>query len=530
MEIDQGSTPDDMEKLEWDEFEPTTSSGAEIRQSEQTSEDDSLYYYYAKTFENTGEFLAHSQLECCASCRAQDPHLFDSDMMTPLHYAAAWGHADCVRILLEHNAPINVVNSVGYTPLHVGAGSVEVVRLLIKHGALINAKTLSDGKTALHLAIESRCQEAAHVILQTNVNINETDDDNETPLMTAIVCGLLPLAKELIERGARLNLQDKLDRTALYYAVVGRHLGIAQMLLERGARRLTAQHLLHRCVRYNDRPLVELLIRYGDGLCVRDEDNHTPILVAIHQQLPGMLSYLLDVAEQHKQQGIYSDCQEQGLLLFAVQNIVDVKSFQAVLRVLLAKLESARRDLYSSYAPTIVCGLIYCQTPLSRAINLQHLDIAELLIQEGCNLAQICREHVVNELRSNCSPRSLAFGRLLHHAGFKFPHKQRASPCSWSRQRLQFEQQMSQLGSQPQTLQSLARQSIRQRLLLQLQRRPELQRKYRPTGEQSTLALIVNELCIPAVLKGYLSHYADLPAVKDIEEEVNGRSLWDMGM
>ncbi|EDW78177.2 uncharacterized protein Dwil_GK24150 [Drosophila willistoni] len=507
------STPDGMEKLEWiDEFE-SCAENTGVGPGGTISDDSLLYHYYAKTFENTGEFLT----QCCASCREQDPHVYDTDLATPLHYAAFWGHEECVRILLEHNAPINVVNSEGYAPLHVGAGFPQVTRLLIKHGALVNAKTLSDGKTALHVAIESRSLESAELLLQTNININDTDDGGETPLMTAIACNLLDLARELIERGARINLQDKDNHTALLYAVTGRHKDMARLLLERGARRLASQHLLHLCVIHNDLDLVKLLLHYGDSLCVRDADNLTPIMVAIHHQLPKMLDYLLDVAEQHRRLGNYMESQDEGLLLFAIQQIADVQEFKCILRVLLAKLASARKDLYGSCAPTIVCGLIYCRTPLSRAINVHRLDLAEFLIREGCNLAQICREHVVNELRSNCSHRSLAFGRLLCNAGFQFPHKKRPLPKDWPLPRLQFENEMSLLGTQPRSLQSLARLTIRQRLQHALQHNPKLQLQYLPTQERSTLGRMVDEFAIPATLKLYLSDFAELPRVSGIE-------------
>ncbi|KAH8374286.1 ankyrin repeat domain-containing protein 17 [Drosophila serrata] len=507
--LDIERTPEGMEKLEWvDEFEncsENVGSGG--------SEDSQLYQYYAKTFESTGEFLS----QCCPSCREQDPHLYDADLATPLHYAACWGHEECVRILLEHNAPINVVNSEGYTPLHTGAGFAGVTKLLIQHGALVNAKTLSDGKTALHLAIENKSRESARLLLQTNININETDDEGETPLMTAIACSLVDLAEELMERGARINLQDKQNHTALLYAVRGRHSQLAKLLLERGARRLASQHLLHLAVEFNNRMLVELLLQYGESLSVRNEDNHTPIMVAIHLQCPDMLEYLLNAAEEHRRLGLYTDAQDQGLVLFAVQQIVIVEKFIGILRVLLAKLPSAREDLYGTCAPTIVCGLIYCQTPLSRAINLYHLELAEFLIHEGCNLAQICREHVVNELRSNCSARTLAFARLLCNAGFQFPHKKRDLPKDWPPARVEFEREMSLFGTQPRSLQSITRVVIRKHLLKSLRTRLDVQQKYLATQKRSALGRIIDEFDIPAALKLYLSDFADLAKVRTIE-------------
>ncbi|ALC38245.1 CG9121 [Drosophila busckii] len=518
METD--STPDGMEKLEWvDEFE-----GAECDEhsDEHSAEDDGgLYHYYAKTFENTGAFLT----ECCVRCRHQDPHLYDTELTTPLHYAAAWGHDKCVAILLKHQAPINVVNSEGYTPLHVGAGFVEVTRLLIKHGALINAKTLSDGKTALHLAIENRAPDSAQLLLENNVNVNDTDDEGGTPLMLAIVCDLHPLSFELLERGARINLQDKHGYTALYYAVTGRHVKLAKLLLERGARRLPGHHLLHHCISAHpdDRELVSLLLQHGESLSVRDRDNLTPIMLAIHQQLPELLSFLLDQAEQQRRLGLYNAAQDEGLLLFAVQQIEDVRIFRRVLRVLLAKLPSARLELYGSQASTLFCGFTYSATPLARAISLQRLDIAQLLLREGAHLGQL-QVQLMHDLCTNGQPQLLAFAELLVNAGLKFPPP--SEPPG------PLEQQLRQLSTVPRTLQSLSRQVIRQRLLEQLQQpQSMLHVNYAATEQSSALARIVDaQLCVPNTLKIYLSKFSDLPQMRGTQHNgqmINAPESWD---
>lgn len=513
------STPDGMEKLEWvDEFEGESWSENSNGEGGEgggngATEDSQLYHYYAKTFENTGEFF----MQCCPNCRQQDPHLYDSNLVTPLHYAAAWGHSECVAVLLKHQAPINMVNSEGYSPLHVGAGFVEVTRLLIKHGALVNAKTLSDGKTALHLAIENRCTQSAQLLLQTNVNINESDDEGETPLMLAIICSLHEIAVELINRGARINLEDKRGNTALYFAALGRHLLLAQLLLDRGARRLPSHHLLHHCVgpQAADHAMVKLLLENGESLSVRDCDNCTPIMLAIHHQLPKTLAYMLDQAEKQRRQGLYTAAHDEGLLLFAVQQIDDLKEFTSILRILLAKLPSARRDLYRFKAPTLVCGFVYSETPLARAISLQRLDIAQLLIREGCNLSQLSAEFVVEDLSTVKSIHSLAFVQLLAQAGLKFPLPIERRPTDIRPTSKEIEQELRKLYTQPRSLQSLSRQVIRQQLLLSLRQQTSLHQQYPPTEQSSTLARIVDEeLSIPMTLKKYISEYSELPTIR----------------
>lgn len=55
---------------------------------------------------------------------------------TPLHAAAFSGHVDCVKLLLSHDAPVDVADESGCTPLMMAAarGRVGVVGMKMSHG------------------------------------------------------------------------------------------------------------------------------------------------------------------------------------------------------------------------------------------------------------------------------------------------------------------------------------------------------------------------------------------------------------
>ena len=94
---------------------------------------------------------------------------FDSEGEAPLHKAARKGHYDAVKIILEHQVPVdstteyrtnnfedmNMLNTkTSFTALHlaVRGGHLELVKFLIDSGADIEAKSSNVGWTPLHLA------------------------------------------------------------------------------------------------------------------------------------------------------------------------------------------------------------------------------------------------------------------------------------------------------------------------------------------------------------------------------------------
>lgn len=81
---------------------------------------------------------------------------------TPIQSAAAAGHENVVKVLLQLGADPNVREQGGYTPLHAAAqnGDEEMIRTLIYGGADLTLKS-NDGKTAMDLAMEAGHEKAA---------------------------------------------------------------------------------------------------------------------------------------------------------------------------------------------------------------------------------------------------------------------------------------------------------------------------------------------------------------------------------
>ena len=67
--------------------------------------------------------------------------------------AAATDHIDCVRLLLDHGAKLDAIDSKGWTALMIATanGDSDLVHLLLERGASLQSKNKT-GKTALMLA------------------------------------------------------------------------------------------------------------------------------------------------------------------------------------------------------------------------------------------------------------------------------------------------------------------------------------------------------------------------------------------
>ncbi|RYO82031.1 hypothetical protein DL762_006805 [Monosporascus cannonballus] len=131
--------------------------------------------------------------------RGEDVGLKDSNLRTPLSFAAEYGHEAVVQLLLEKGADIESKDNSGWTPLWAAAryGQEAVVKLLLGKGADIESKDNERGQTPLFQAAARGHADVVRLLLDGGADVNSKDNDGQTPLSWAAQSGYEAIVKQL---------------------------------------------------------------------------------------------------------------------------------------------------------------------------------------------------------------------------------------------------------------------------------------------------------------------------------------------
>lgn len=127
-----------------------------------------------------------------------------SDGFTPLTLAIKKGNVDLVKILLKNGANVNAKNDLNNTPLGRAAehGNKEIVEILIRNGAKINARNYLK-QTAFILAAMYGRTDVVRILFENGAHINAKNFLGETALNRALYYKEKETIKYLNEIGAR---------------------------------------------------------------------------------------------------------------------------------------------------------------------------------------------------------------------------------------------------------------------------------------------------------------------------------------
>ena len=176
-----------------------------------------------------------AQLQSWLGSKA-NPNAADDRGITPLMYAAEIGSVDAMRLLIDHGADVNAQNAFGSTALMWSASDPAKVRLLLDHGAQVNTAARS-GRTALIVAcFTNPSAEVVRLLLAKGARVDVMDARHVTPLNAATFGNDTATVRLLLDADADLQTPDTfIGLTPLMNAAGNRNVEAVKLLLAKGA-------------------------------------------------------------------------------------------------------------------------------------------------------------------------------------------------------------------------------------------------------------------------------------------------------
>ena len=201
-----------------------------------------------------------------------------------LHYAAANGHHETVRKLLEGGMKPNLRNAEGATPLILAAerGRTACVEALLSSGAKIGALDKHEGN-ALHNSIRFGHEDVVSLLLEAGISLNRFGFDGYHPIAIALNHNRGRILENLVSRKVRWDV----DLENINHLLIGKsgtgEKRLIRYLVSQGARadrRMLGVTALFAAVRYADEEILEMLLEAGADVNQTNERGISPLMRA----------------------------------------------------------------------------------------------------------------------------------------------------------------------------------------------------------------------------------------------------------
>jgi uncharacterized protein len=149
-----------------------------------------------------------------------------------------------VEMLLSQGEDPNAPDENGWRPLHAAIGhfylegSVETVKLLLRHGADVNEWDVNHNETPILCACDPQNIDMACVLLEAGADANVRRSDGESPLCLCVAAQNLELATLLLRYGSGKTINEYggvLAWSALSHAASNFDIPMIELLLREGA-------------------------------------------------------------------------------------------------------------------------------------------------------------------------------------------------------------------------------------------------------------------------------------------------------
>jgi len=219
--------------------------------------------------------------------------------------AARSGNKEIVRMLLEHGADINAIATDNETVFSYAAasGNKEIIQLLLDYGLVINPEEY-DFSLALSAAAEKGHTEMLHFLLKHGTNRTGM----HTALFSAAIAGNISTVKFLLDNGAAIG------NDILPFVAENGLTDIAQILLDHGADinqpldygtdinhlfEKAGQTALIAAATAGQKDMILFLLEHGADVYAEDSRGNTALMIAKSKNHTSIVTLLEEWIKNH---------------------------------------------------------------------------------------------------------------------------------------------------------------------------------------------------------------------------------------
>lgn len=323
-----------------------------------------------------------------------------------LHVKCREGDIEKVRLLLQHGAEVDAKDSAQETALHhaVIHNQAAVIKVLIENKRTDLEALQCDGFTPLATALKHQYIAAATLLVDAGADIHTKKHFQEwQPIHDSARYNRLESLKYLAQAGANIKSKTSAGLNSLHLAASGGHVSVVQFLLDRGVPiddvddaqktaliwAIEKQHL----------DVVKLLLASGAEINYSSKRAWLPLHLAAKNDMTELVEILIGAGADINQE---DSCQQETPLHYAAQagkasNVqlllasgsnpkVQSKQLHMPLHVAANNGHTTTAEILLKVHSDVDARTSLGRTPLMMAAHSQHGDFVRLMISKGANL------------------------------------------------------------------------------------------------------------------------------------------------
>ncbi|KAJ8968405.1 hypothetical protein NQ317_002350 [Molorchus minor] len=241
------------------------------------------------------------------------------------------------------------------------------------------------------------------ILVDAGAEVNSVDIEEKSILTSAVRQGSEEAVRYLVKLGARVNHEEPGGVTSLRLAVWANNAPVVRILLDGGARLVHSHHLLHTAVSNNNLEVVSLLVEAGAMLNARDDQGHTPLMLACSRKNLAVTRYLITHGSDVNAS---SHIDGKTALHVCVQDVRESKSAHQLIELLVHHGADMNAPSYQG-------------SVLFYSIILENRSAAIALVQHGADVNLRDERSYVDNLSLTKRHGDLDLVKLLVYGGFR---------------------------------------------------------------------------------------------------------------